>query len=224
MKKIIFPLVIVSLFFLSAGNDPVRFATPEEMAKAVLATLQKNDSARFLLLYPTQQETNTAFVDPWKDSSLYDHQKMWAGKFYLNNSELTRSMFRDARQAISSEGVDWSTVQFVSVQLTKESKRSPGIDYLYRAEISCSSSADRNVTIRLTDIMKTNAGYNCGLGIKARVGPRRDDEAVERMRADSMRMSDSISAVIMMMQAKMMADSTAMADSMARTHHNKKPH
>jgi hypothetical protein len=215
MKKIIFVIVIASVFLISARKQPTRFATPEEMAKALLSALQKNDFPRYLQLYPTQEETNTAFVDPWKDSSIYDHQVEWAGKYYKDNNAMIYEQFRKTREEVIKEGIDWTTVQFVGINYKKNRKSSTGIDYLYRVSIHC-TSGEKSVDIKLTYVMQTKEGWNCGLGMQAQVNiPRTQAERekeVQRL-VDSINMADSMRFAFEMAIAAMKADSARMADS-----------
>jgi hypothetical protein len=202
MKKAIFPIIFITLFLFSATTEPSRFATPEEMGKALLTALKNNDSIRFLELYPSQKETNAAFVDPWKDSSGYAHQVQWAGRYFLDKSAMAREMFRKTRQVVIDGGFDWKDVAFVSILTRKETNRSPGIDYLYRAKLNLIIKNDYQAEIRLSDVMKTSDGWNCGLEMKCRTETpeSRDNskraEEVARLMQDSIRMADSIIRVI----------------------------
>jgi hypothetical protein len=230
MKKIIFALLVAAVFLIAAKKQPTRFATPEEMGKALVLALQKNDSMRYLELYPTQVETNTAFVDPWKDSSIYDHQVQWAGKYYKNNNAMIFQQFREVRQEVIKAGINWSTVQFVSIETRKNPKNSRGIDYLYRALIHC-TSGERSVDMKLTYTMQTKEGWNCGLGLRVSAAPSPQEKAAQeqRRKADSARMSDSMIVVMMKRQMELEADrlidSIRMADSLNRAdmENRKKP-
>jgi hypothetical protein len=201
MKKAIFPIIFTTLFLFSATTEPSRFATPEEMGKALLTALKNNDSIRFLELYPSQKETNAAFVDPWKDSSVYDEQVKWAGKYFLDKKAMAREMFRKTRQNVIDGGVDWKDVEFVSVFIKQETNRSPGIDYLYKAQLNLIvvNESDSKIEIRLSDVMKTSDGWNCGLGMRSKVSTKASREKVEaaaKRIMDSINMADSISRVI----------------------------
>jgi hypothetical protein len=227
MKKIIFAIFIAAAFLISAKKEPARYATAEETGKAVLIALQNNDSTRFLQLYPTQLETNTAFVDPWKDSSMHAHQVQWVGKYYKNNNAMVYEMFRAARQKVIKEGIDWSSVKFISFETRQNPKSSTGIDYLYRGNMHC-MSGDRPVDFKMTYMMQTKDGWNCGLGMDVRVGPTEQERIaqIQRMRADSARMADSIMVAEAYYHAKWISDSMRVMDSLkkAEMDYKKRPH
>src|SRR6187551_1271910 len=202
MKKAIFPIIFITLFLFSATTEPSRFATPEEMGKAVLAALKNNDSIRFLELFPSQKETNAAFVDPCKDSSIYYHEIQWAGSYFLDKSAWPRRMFREARHDVIEAGYDWKDVEFVSIETKKLTKRSPGIDYLYNAKLTFVVNTYK-IEVLLSDAMETNNGWNCGLGLgvsyietkETRELTKKMSAEVDRM-IDSMQRADSINKII----------------------------
>lgn len=224
MKKGLIPLVLGALLCFSGATEPSRFATPEEMGKALLSAFQKNDSARFLQLYPSRAEADAAFAEPWKDSSLYDHQVQWVNKFYNNKSELARQMFRETRKKITDAGYDWKDVQFISVDMRKENKRSPGIDYLYRADVNLIAKNTFRIELDLSDVMKTKDGWNCGLILKNPFIETAEVRAVrDQMNAEADRLIDSLNRadVIKNARVQLVADSLRLVDSIVRVHHER---
>jgi hypothetical protein len=202
MKKIILPLALIALFCFSGATEPSRFATPEEMGRAVLTALKNNDSLRFLQLYPSRTEADVAFIDPWKDSSIYDHQVQWVDRYFRNDKATPREMFRNTRKAVIDAGYNWKDVEFVSVEIKKESDRSPGIDYLYRVQMNLVVNTF-SIGVRMSDVMKTKDGWNCGLIMKnPAIETPEIREMQNRMSAeadrlvDSMNKADSMSKVI----------------------------
>jgi hypothetical protein len=213
MKRYLF----ISLLFFSAS---FAFAakkgpkTPEALGAALLEAFKKNDAAAFKKLFITEEE----FYAVVNSSTLDEDEKRIARKKYTSEPPDAKALsnFEEEYQNGKEAGMNWKNAKLGEV--TFESRNEKGVQMVKLSVNFTESVTGMKLAIVTKECFKTSHGWKLSRTVRLKIisGKEKPYEKLtyEQILMDSIRMADSMNAVMNAMYEQMMQDSLAMVEQM----------